>query len=89
MAERMSYCNARGAPYRRMRNGYAFGPTRSSRTATLLRCETEMLRAFDCVQRTPSRPHAAQNSARMSADRLLKKYRGYAYSATRPLGKVV
>jgi hypothetical protein len=45
----------------------------ASRIATLWRCETLMLRWFDCVQRTPSRSQYSQNSARMSAERLEKK----------------
>ena len=53
-----------------------FGPTFSSRSATLARCEIEMLRWLDCVQRSPRRSQLAQNSPRMSAERLLKKYRG-------------
>ena len=48
----------------------------ASRAATLRRCETEMLRWFDCVHRTPSVSQYSQNSARMSADRFEKKYRG-------------
>ena len=50
-----------------------FGPTCSSSSATLVRCEMEMLRWLDCVQRSPSRSQLSQNSPRMSADRLLKK----------------
>ena len=50
-----------------------FGPTFSSSNATLARCEIEMLRGLDCVQRSPSRSQLSQNSPRMSADRLLKK----------------
>ena len=52
---------------------HSFGPTCSSSKATLLRCETEMLRGFDCVQRTPTCSHVAQNSPRMSAERFEKK----------------
>ena len=37
------------------------------------RCEIEMLRWLDCVQRSPSCSQLSQNSPRMSADRLLKK----------------
>ena len=48
----------------------------SSSAATLRRCETEMLRWFDCVQRIPSRSQYSQNRPRMSADRFEKKYRG-------------
>ena len=48
----------------------------SSSAATLWRCETEMLRWFDCVQRIPSRSQYSQNNPRMSADRFEKKYRG-------------
>jgi len=44
-----------------------------SNAATLWRCETEMLRALDCVQRIPSRSQYSQNSPRMSADRFEKK----------------
>ena len=65
-------------------------PARTSRrSATLVRCEIEMLRGFDCVQRIPSRSQYSQNSARMSADRFEKNHRGYAYSALRPLGSSV
>ena len=45
-----------------------------------------MFRGFDCVHRIPSRSQYSQNSARMSAERFEKNHRGYAYSATRPLG---
>jgi hypothetical protein len=45
----------------------------ASRIATLPRCETLTLRWLDCVHRTPSRSQYAQNSPRMSADRLEKK----------------
>ena len=58
-----------GAP----RSAQHFGPTFSSSSATLVRCEIEMLRWLDCVQRSPSRSQLSQNSPRMSADRLLKK----------------
>ena len=65
-------------------------PARTSRaSATLVRCEIEMLRGFDCVQRIPSRSQYSQNSPRMSADRFEKNHRGYAYSAIRPLGSSV
>ena len=55
------------------RNAQHFGPTYSSSSATLVRCEIEMLRWLDCVQRSPSRSQLSQNSPRMSAERLLKK----------------
>ena len=55
------------------RSAQHFGPTCSSSRATLVRCEIEMLRWLDCVQRSPSRSQLSQNSPRMSADRLLKK----------------
>ena len=58
-----------GAP----RSAQHFGPTFSSSSATLVRCEIEMLRWLDCVQRSPSCSQLSQNSPRMSADRLLKK----------------
>ena len=48
-------------------------PRISSSSATLVRCEIEMLRWLDCVQRSPSRSQLSQNNPRMSADRLLKK----------------
>jgi hypothetical protein len=54
----------------------------SSSAATLRRCDTEILRWLDCVQRIPSRSQYSQNSPRMSAERFEKKYRGYEYSAT-------
>ena len=41
-------------------------PTCSSSSATLSRCEIEMLRWLDCVQRRPSCSHVAQNRPRMS-----------------------
>jgi hypothetical protein len=47
-----------------------------------------MFRWLDCVHRTPSLSQYWQNNPRMSADRLLKKYLGYAYSPTRPDGSV-
>ena len=50
-----------------------FGPMNSSSAATLWRCETEMLRWLDCVQRIPSLSQYSQNSPRMSADRFEKK----------------
>ena len=53
-----------------------FAGTNESTSATLARCEIEMLRGLDCVQRTPSRSQYSQNSPRMSADRFEKKYRG-------------
>src|SRR5690242_19421906 len=68
---------------------HVFGPTCSSSNATLRRCEIEMLRWLDCVQRTPTRSHVAQNRPRMSADRFEKNQRGYSYSATRPSGNLV
>src|SRR4051794_11933969 len=68
---------------------HSLGPTCWSSKATLLRCEIEMLRLFDCVQRTPTCSHVAQKSARMSAERFEKNQRGYSYSATRPLGSLV
>ena len=61
--------SAPGAP----RSAQHFGPTFSSSSATLVRCEIEMLRGLDCVQRSPSCSQLSQNSPRMSADRLLKK----------------
>ncbi len=61
--------DAAGAP----RSAQHFGPTFSSSSATLVRCEIEMLRWLDCVQRSPSRSQLSQNRPRMSADRLLKK----------------
>jgi hypothetical protein len=48
-----------------------------------------MFRGFDCVHRIPSRSQYSQNRPRMSADRLEKNQRGYAYSATHPLGSRV
>ena len=66
-----------------------FAGTNESTSATLLRCEIEMFRGFDCVQLIPSRSQYSQNSARMSADRFEKNHRGYAYSPTRPLGSRV
>ena len=66
-----------------------FGPTNSSSSATLSRCETEMLRGFDCVQRIPSSSQCSQKirgcrrtgSRRSSADTRTR--------ATRPLGSFV
>ena len=46
-----------------------FAGTNESTSATLVRCEIEMLRGFDCVQRIPSRSQYSQKSPRMSADR--------------------
>ncbi len=40
----------------------------SSSSATLSRCETEMLRGFDCVQRTPINSQWAQKIRLMSAE---------------------
>jgi hypothetical protein len=40
-----------------------FAGTKESSSATLLRCDTEMLRGFDCVHRIPSRSQYSQNSA--------------------------
>ena len=57
--------------------------------ATLVLCEIEMLRELDCVQRTPRSSQCSQKMARMSGETLVKKYRGYAYSAMRPLGSLV
>jgi diketogulonate reductase-like aldo/keto reductase len=42
-----------------------------------LRCESEMLRGFDCVHRIPGRWQYSQNSAQMSADRFEKNRRGF------------
>jgi hypothetical protein len=48
-----------------------------------------MLRGLDCVQRIPSRSQYSQNRPRMSSVRFEKNQRGYAYSASRPLGSFV
>ena len=53
-----------------------FAGTNESSSATLCRCDTEMLRGFDCVHRIPSRSQYSQNRPRMSADRLEKNQRG-------------
>src|SRR3954447_16719652 len=66
-----------------------FGQTCWSSRATLWRCEIEMLRWLDCVQRSPSCSQVAQKIPRMSAERFEKNQRGYSYSATRPLGSLV
>ena len=63
--------------------------TKESSSATLVRWETEMFRGSDCVHRTPRRSQYSQNSALMSVERFEKNQRGYAYSATRPLGSRV
>jgi hypothetical protein len=52
---------------------HAFGPTCFSSRATLWRCEIEMLRWLDCVQRRPSCSQVAQKRPRMSADMFEKK----------------
>jgi hypothetical protein len=50
--------------------------TNESSSATLRRWDTEMLRGFDYVQRTPSRSQYSQNNPRMSAERFEKNHRG-------------
>ncbi|MDP9384685.1 MAG: hypothetical protein M3P50_05555 [Actinomycetota bacterium] len=57
-------------------DGQHLGPMKVSSLATLSRCEIEMLRGFDCVQRIPSRSQYSQKRARMSSERFEKKYRG-------------
>src|SRR4051812_28002557 len=44
---------------------HRLGPTCSSSSATLLRCEIEMLRWLDCVHRSPSCSQVLQNSPRL------------------------
>ena len=41
---------------------HVFGPTCSSSSATLRRCDTDMLRWLDCVHRMPTCSHVAQNN---------------------------
>ena len=60
----------------------------SSMSATESRCDTEMLRLLDWVQRMPSSSQCSQKIPRMSSDSFEKKYRGYSYAATRPLGSL-
>ena len=50
-----------------------FGPMNSSSRATDFRCEIEMFRGFDCVQRIPSSSQCSQKIRRMSSDRFEKK----------------
>ena len=50
-----------------------FGPMNSSSSATDFRCDTEMFRGFDCVQRIPSSSQWSQKMRRMSSDRFEKK----------------
>jgi hypothetical protein len=53
-----------------------FAGTNESSSATLVRCETEMLRGLDCVHRIPSRSQYSQNRPRMSSERFEKNQRG-------------
>jgi RNA polymerase sigma factor (sigma-70 family) len=69
--------------------GHRLGPTNSSSSATLFLCDTEMLRWVRLAPPNAEKLAMLTNMWRMSAERLEKKYRGYSYSATRPLGSFV
>ena len=56
-----------------------FGPTNSSRRATDSLLAIETLLRLDRLHSMPSRSSASVKSPMMSADSLVKKYRGYSY----------